>query len=198
MKTCDWCRQKAHEWYQANRERALAKKPRTEARRRASRAWYERNRERAIASAKRSKTKHRQKNAQANRDAARQWRAANPEGVKAQKASRKHRMRQAGPLSTATVRAVLAEFPECAYCGRRGHRTIEHVIAVDAGGTNEPRNLVAACVSCNSSKGARPWRRWYRRQPFFDKARAARIEERLRSEAGSAPLPVASLTERRN
>lgn len=44
----------------------------------------------------------------------------------------------------------------CAYCGARPERmTIDHVIPLCQGGNNEPRNLVPACVSCNSRKGGR-------------------------------------------
>lgn len=34
--------------------------------------------------------------------------------------------------------------------------TVDHWIAKDAGGTDDPSNLVTACRSCNSRKGNRP------------------------------------------
>lgn len=45
----------------------------------------------------------------------------------------------------------------CAYCGRSA-TTYDHVFPVSAGGQTRRSNIVPACVSCNSSKGARdPW-----------------------------------------
>ncbi len=40
----------------------------------------------------------------------------------------------------------------CAYCGREA-TTVDHIIPKSLGGDNHPTNLVAACISCNSSKG---------------------------------------------
>ena len=47
----------------------------------------------------------------------------------------------------------------CHYCGKLPHPirdfTVDHVVPISRGGNNDPRNLVACCVRCNSSKGAR-------------------------------------------
>lgn len=41
----------------------------------------------------------------------------------------------------------------CAYCGASGcELTLDHVVSVDRGGTNDQTNLVTACKSCNSAK----------------------------------------------
>ena len=46
----------------------------------------------------------------------------------------------------------------CVYCGvqtnreRFGTFQVDHVIPVSFGGTNDPKNLVPACKSCNASK----------------------------------------------
>ena len=44
----------------------------------------------------------------------------------------------------------------CAYCARGVEDgiilTLDHVTACELGGTNEPTNLVTACLSCNSAK----------------------------------------------
>lgn len=51
----------------------------------------------------------------------------------------------------------------CCYCGRLlkdaapADVTLDHLLPKQAGGTNEPRNLVTACRSCNSSRQDRPW-----------------------------------------
>lgn len=68
---------------------------------------------------------------------------------------------------------------ECAYCGktmRKGERlTRDHLVPVSEGGTTTQDNVVPACSSCNSSKGATEWREWFMKQPFFSQERMNRI-----------------------
>lgn len=68
---------------------------------------------------------------------------------------------------------------ECAYCGKtmkRGERlTRDHLVAVKEGGLTTQENIVPACSSCNSAKGAREWRDWFMAQPFFSQERMNRI-----------------------
>ena len=42
----------------------------------------------------------------------------------------------------------------CVYCGDEAY-TVDHVIPVENGGTDHRENLVAACLRCNSSFGAK-------------------------------------------
>lgn len=49
----------------------------------------------------------------------------------------------------------------CSYCNRWTERlTRDHVIPRAKGGTDAPGNIVAACQSCNSRKGAKDVKRW--------------------------------------
>ena len=48
----------------------------------------------------------------------------------------------------------------CAYCGDAADLSLDHVIPRLRGGDDEPSNLVTACRSCNSSKGARDLLEW--------------------------------------
>lgn len=68
---------------------------------------------------------------------------------------------------------------ECAYCGRTMHKgerlTRDHLEPVSEGGATTQDNIVPACPSCNSSKGASEWREWYMKQPFFSQERMNRI-----------------------
>lgn len=43
----------------------------------------------------------------------------------------------------------------CVYCGATKYLSLDHLIAVSRGGSGDERNLVCACRSCNSRKGAR-------------------------------------------
>ena len=53
----------------------------------------------------------------------------------------------------------------CMYCGAAAEQgavlSLDHVLACELGGTNEPTNLVTACVSCNSAKQDKPMREWF-------------------------------------
>ena len=52
----------------------------------------------------------------------------------------------------------------CQYCGSESADTVDHVIPISKGGTDEDFNLVAACKRCNYSKSNRP-------SPFFGQGR---------------------------
>ena len=48
---------------------------------------------------------------------------------------------------------------KCCYCGKQlepKDATVDHVIAVHNGGSDDLANLVMACRSCNSRKGSKP------------------------------------------
>lgn len=40
----------------------------------------------------------------------------------------------------------------CAYCGKIGEMTRDHIVPLSKGGSNDIKNLIPACRSCNSSK----------------------------------------------
>lgn len=68
---------------------------------------------------------------------------------------------------------------ECAYCGctvRKGQRmTKDHLVPVSAGGNTIQSNIIPACPSCNSSKGAEDFKEWFMKQPFFSQERLNKI-----------------------
>jgi len=43
----------------------------------------------------------------------------------------------------------------CQHCGVRRFLTVDHITALDNGGTNDPDNLQTLCRNCNSRKGNR-------------------------------------------
>jgi len=43
----------------------------------------------------------------------------------------------------------------CAYCGKPGRMTRDHVVPIARGGRDEYTNVVPACKTCNTRKGAR-------------------------------------------
>jgi len=49
----------------------------------------------------------------------------------------------------------------CVYCGSTDNLTIDHIIPIDKGGTQDPKNLIRACGSCNSAKRNSFFIDWY-------------------------------------
>ena len=53
------------------------------------------------------------------------------------------------------------ELDYCVYCGSTDKPSIDHIIPIDKGGTQDPKNLIRACLSCNSSKNNSFFIDWY-------------------------------------
>lgn len=83
---------------------------------------------------------------------------------------RKHRLRALGSYSDQDIAEILkAQRHRCAGCRTKldDRATIDHIIPIALGGTNARKNLQMLCVSCNSSKQAKPPETWYRQQGFL-------------------------------
>jgi 5-methylcytosine-specific restriction endonuclease McrA len=80
-----------------------------------------------------------------------------PEKVKADKRAR--RALHAGAPTALTANqwmAITARYAErCYWCRERRPLTQDHLVPLSRGGTHDAFNVVPACRSCNSSKGAR-------------------------------------------
>ena len=50
---------------------------------------------------------------------------------------------------------------QCTYCGRSGRLSLDHLVPRLAGGPDDANNLIPACRTCNSSKGARDVMAWH-------------------------------------
>lgn len=75
------------------------------------------------------------------------------------------------PLPLTWRRAILAAHNHtCHYCGMKGARTVDHIVALSVGGSDRLGNLIAACTFCNISKGNR------RLPPDQESAAAAKAE----------------------
>ena len=58
-------------------------------------------------------------------------------------------------IPKATREAKYAETIHCHYCGKKTakrERHLDHILAVERGGTNDPANLVVSCKVCNTKK----------------------------------------------
>lgn len=63
---------------------------------------------------------------------------------------------------TRPERLRLGVFGQCYYCGDWFANTVDHLMPVSRGGTDEPSNVRSACFSCNSRKGALTEAEWTR------------------------------------
>jgi len=69
--------------------------------------------------------------------------------------------REISPSSlTRDNRRLVLSNKACAYCSCRGELTWDHIVPTSQGGPDTVDNLVLACGSCNSSKGAKDLLAW--------------------------------------
>ena len=52
------------------------------------------------------------------------------------------------------ARVLARDHETCGYCGQHA-TTVDHIIAKANGGTDDEANLIAACRTCNLTKGAK-------------------------------------------
>lgn len=67
----------------------------------------------------------------------------------------------------------------CAYCNSDKPLAQDHFLSLSHGGFYEQSNIIPACKSCNSSKGAKPYSEWHHKQPHYTKEREAKIYKYL-------------------
>ena len=63
----------------------------------------------------------------------------------------------------------------CAYCGKKKKLAQEHFIPLSKGGGYTHNNIIPACKSCNSSKGAKDFFDWFPKQKHCSKTREQEI-----------------------
>lgn len=131
------------EWYRANRERVLAR----------VKANSEMNRERILA----YQAEYYAANTEKVKATVSAYRKANPE--KKQHFENTRRARKAGNGGAHTLVERQDKFDSignvCFYCGQDGKLSIDHVLPLARGGTNDIENILPACKSCNSRKHTR-------------------------------------------
>lgn len=105
-----------------------------------------------------TRQRHLRRSREKQRENVRRWKRAHPGAVSRQRHRRRQTLATAiNDLTTAQWLAIKAAYGQrCAYCGEKRRLTQDHVIPVSKGGNHTASNIVPACQSCNSSKGARP------------------------------------------
>ena len=65
--------------------------------------------------------------------------------------------RTANPTYLANRRALLADKPDCHWCGTPNATEADHILEHDAGGTDDLDNLVPPCLFLMSNLAYRDW-----------------------------------------
>lgn len=108
------------------------------------------------------KEKYRVANRDKTRAAVSKWQKKNPEKVSDSNHKRRVRLlnSQSYQLSKSDMKRLYSS--SCAYCGATEDITLDHVVPLKRGGSHGIGNLVAACRTCNSSKGAKLLVEWHK------------------------------------
>lgn len=171
-------------WHDANKEKT----------RKAGREWAEKNKERKKETARRWYIA----NAEDQRRRSREWAAANPDKVKknaAKKTAEDHKaarhrrkarkLNAVGKWSAADLRIVKSILGDmCLKCGSAERISVDHVIPLAMGGSNQPTNLQPLCTSCNSRKGSRSMADYRTKKQIAKIMDAFQIKTPLRSAYG--------------
>lgn len=89
------------------------------------------------------------------------WRAKNKERTNFLSRLYHYRKKHAvGNVTFEQIKYLYSRFSSCAYCGKNKPNTIDHVIPLSKGGTNNIDNLIPVCVNCNSKKGNKSLIEW--------------------------------------
>lgn len=102
--------------------------------------------------------RYREENIDKVREAGRKWGKENPDKIRANNHRRRARKRGAPGTHTAQEWADLcARYDHrCLCCGMVPEKmTVDHVVPISLGGSNDIGNLQPLCLSCNSSKNAK-------------------------------------------
>lgn len=98
----------------------------------------------------------------------RQWRASNPDKMRAYSQKRRAGVQSYGSEQILIEEVIKRDGPECCYCGaiteldpktrheyRALHAELEHLHSIFFGGPHTLDNLAVSCAQCNRQKGAR-------------------------------------------
>jgi len=89
------------------------------------------------------------------------WRLNNKEKINFLKRLYIYRKKNAdGKVSLKEIVDLYEKIKVCPYCNVNKTNTIDHIIPLSRGGSNNIDNLVPVCVNCNSSKGAKLLSEW--------------------------------------
>ena len=135
--------------------------------------YVQNNRDRVV----KSKQRHYQNNKEAINKCARQYYKSHVDNFKIYSQRRRALVRKLPSTLTLKqwVQVKLHFSDKCAYCGNEKPLEQEHFCPLSLGGEYAVSNIICACRSCNSSKGAKSFPAWYPQQSFYSKEREKKI-----------------------
>lgn len=141
--------------------------------RESSKQYYLCNKEQHLINSRQYYETHKEQLLRANAE----YRKRHPEQSRFALQRRRARKRElASTLTVSQWEVIKQSFNNCcAYCGSEAELFQEHVTPLVKGGTYTSDNIIPACKSCNSSKGTKQFKEWYRKQKFYTKQREQHI-----------------------
>lgn len=162
MDSKELARQRAKEYYYANREHVL-KRIKTK---RLSNLEHARAYERKIAQERKPINNERARqwyidNKELMIKRAAEWKKNNPDKVRISTRNYHSRKRAAGKFTNKDyMRLFNRLLGKCGYCGINNADTIDHIVPLSRGGSNFIGNIMPACGSCNYSKQHKTIMEW--------------------------------------
>lgn len=153
-----YCKACAHTYREQNRQRindrlAVYRQEHSSRRVAYNREWVARNREKAAEYQREYRKHNRPKLNEHNR----RWQKNNHQHLVLKSHRRRVQKRQnGGDYTVAEWNALCARYDNrCLCCGEHRPLTVDHIVPVHKGGSNDITNLQPLCGECNSRKGAR-------------------------------------------
>jgi len=164
--SCKKCtRAQYREHYERNREKIIARttqyhQDNPDAQKRASAKWKQEHREQHLQETRDRSAAWRELNRDKDRTASKRWREDNPDAYRAiQHAARARKRNSQGSFSAEQWERLKDQFGyRCPRCGRAEPEitlTVDHVVPLAWGGSNDIGNIQPLCKACNAAKGAR-------------------------------------------
>ena len=157
MPVCSKCGiQKTFDQFPVDKSRSTGRSPRCTTCSRVASKVYD-------ATHKKQRKRYNKKHAEHNAAVGKAWREAHPEQNRVLHEQYRARVNEVeGEVTLEEWMEILEEHEfTCHYCKQViDGLTMDHVIPISKGGRHEADNIVPACLSCNSSKGAKTLEEW--------------------------------------
>ena len=174
---CKECSRKYQKEYNKNNKEKISKR---------QKIWYEENKDDILKRSKERYEKNKDSILEKQKEYNKKWAKNNPEKILNRNNKRRNKEENQGNGITKEQWLEMMNFFDwkCAYSGEKmesnnttNGRTVDHIIALDNGGENEPWNIIPMKKGYNTSKHTKDMLEWYLEQSFFSIERLTKIYE---------------------
>ena len=174
---CKECSRKYQKEYNKNNKEKISKR---------QKIWYEENKDDILKRSKERYEKNKDSILEKQKEYNKKWAKNNPEKILNRNNKRRNKEENQGNGITKEQWLEMMNFFDwkCAYSGEKmesnnttNGRTVDHIIALDNGGENEPWNIIPMKKGYNTSKHTKDMLEWYLEQEFFSIERLTKIYE---------------------